>query len=233
MSVSRRGQSALRSNRVPLIPVQRTSRPQQAAGRAADGQLTIDRLTELIVAHQTHLLAIAERHLPRPLRPKVDPSDLVQQTILEALQDRDQFRGDSRAVPAWLTRILKNNIASTVRAYAHTAKRRLAREVSLDRLGSEPGTFPALPPALPCPLETLVARDQQRVLRRALEQLPSKYLNAVLLRHDRGHSFAEIGLLMDVSPDAARKLACRAVNSLRAAVLLASASDHRYPGSRD
>ena len=66
------------------------------------------------------------------LKAKADPSDLVQQTLLEAYRDFDQFRGSTEAEwLAWLRRILAHNAAQYVRHYRGTEKRQLGREVAL------------------------------------------------------------------------------------------------------
>ena len=62
----------------------------------------------------------------------LDPSDLVQQTLLEAYQKRDQFRGSTdQAQGAWLRAILARNVADAIRSQGRQ-KRDIARERSLE-----------------------------------------------------------------------------------------------------
>ena len=64
------------------------------------------------------------------LRRKVDASDLVQETMLEAYRDFDRFDGHSEQQwLAWLRKILDHNAADFVRRYGGTAKRAAGREV--------------------------------------------------------------------------------------------------------
>ena len=79
-----------------------------------------------------YLLLVARQQIDERLRGKLDPSDVVQQTLLEAHRNRDQFRGQTEAeLAAWLRQILAHSLADAIRSLRR-AKRDVARERSLD-----------------------------------------------------------------------------------------------------
>src|SRR5262245_57155613 len=66
---------------------------------------------------RSYLRVLAELHLGRNGREKVDPSDVVQETMLEAHKKRHQFRGRTEAeMAAWLRAMLACNLADAAKA---------------------------------------------------------------------------------------------------------------------
>ena len=79
-----------------------------------------------------YLLLLARVRLDPRLQAKLDASDVVQQTLLEAHQGLAQFRGQSSGeMAAWLRQALARNLANAVRDLRR-AKRDVARERSLE-----------------------------------------------------------------------------------------------------
>jgi RNA polymerase sigma-70 factor (ECF subfamily) len=181
----------------------------------------VDRTPEeagrLLESFRAYLRLLARLHLAPQLRGKLEPSDVVQQTMLQAYQALGQFRGQSEAeCAAWLRQILARNLAQALRDFGR-AKRDLAREKSLQ----------AALDASSARLEAWLAADQsspsQRAeqaelglrLAEALEQLPEAQREALVLQHWQGLSLAEIGAHLRRSPEAVAGLLKRGLKQLR------------------
>src|SRR6516165_7512544 len=81
---------------------------------------------------RAYLRLLARLHLDPRLSGKIDPSDIVQDVLLKAVQALGQFRGASDAeLAAWLRQILANHLANTVRDLKRD-KRDIDRERSID-----------------------------------------------------------------------------------------------------
>src|SRR6478672_5810575 len=78
-----------------------------------------------------YLRVLAQVELGRRLQSKVDPSDIVQQSLLEAHQDLAALKGRTEPeLAAWLRTILARNLLNTARDFA-AQKRDIRRERSL------------------------------------------------------------------------------------------------------
>src|SRR6266481_5691391 len=90
-------------------------------------------LGELLQRYQPWLHLLARLQVDSRFQDKFDPSDIVQQTLLEACRALPQFRGNTEAeLAAWLRQVLAHVLAHEVRRYHGTQQRDLAREVSLE-----------------------------------------------------------------------------------------------------
>jgi RNA polymerase sigma-70 factor (ECF subfamily) len=166
-----------------------------------------------------YLRLLARFQLPSRLRAKLDPSDLVQQTLLRAYQSLDQFRGKSAAeVTAWLRRVLANVLANAVRDYGR-ARRDVALERSLEAALEDSSLRLEhwLAVADASPIEVAQRNEHLLTLASALSALPEDQREALLLRYHEGLPLAEIGRRLGRTRPAVASLLRRGLQQLRKA----------------
>src|SRR5262245_28740582 len=170
--------------------------------------------------YRHYLRVLAEGQLGDHLRGKCDPSDLVQQTLLEAHRDFHTFQGTHEGeLLAWLRRILANNLFNEARRFA-TRGRDAGREVSLERFqGGLDHSSHVLARCLadegPTPSEVAASRETAVKLADMLAQLPENYQRVLVLRLFEGLSAEEVAERMDTTAGAVRMLQMRALEALR------------------
>src|SRR5262245_37586973 len=87
----------------------------------------------LLETYRTYLALLARVEIGRRLQGKIDTSDVVQETFLEAHRNFGKFRGSGQAeFVAWLRGILAARIANYVRHYVGTQGRDVRREQGLE-----------------------------------------------------------------------------------------------------
>jgi RNA polymerase sigma-70 factor (ECF subfamily) len=167
--------------------------------------------------YRGYLRLLAGLHLAPQLRGKLDPSDVVQQTLLQAHQARDQFRGRCGAeLAVWLRQILARNLAGAVRDFGRE-KRDLAREQSLQAaLADSSARLEAwLASEEASPSQQAEQNEQALRLAEALGRLPDAQREALVLQHWHGWSLAQIGGHLNRSPEAVAGLLKRGLKQLR------------------
>jgi RNA polymerase sigma-70 factor (ECF subfamily) len=166
---------------------------------------------------RSYLLLLARVRLDPLVRAKVGASDVVQQTLLEAHRDHDQFRGRTIVEQAaWLRQILARNLANILR-YLRRDKRDVAREqplqAALDESASRLEAWLAAEQSSP----SQQAQRHERAVRlaQALAELPENQREAVILRHWHRCSLAQIGERLGCTTAAVTGLLHRGLRKLR------------------
>ncbi len=195
-----------------LVPAEREPPRLLAAARRGDREA----LGRLLAIYGTCLQVTARARLPQMLGARVGASDLVQETCLDASRDFDQFAGQTEEeFLGWLRSILEHNIQGAVRDHAHTRKRAVVLEQSLNDsrvavVGSETlAAQQSSPSGRASRAEDLVR------LAREIEFLPPDQRTAVRLRHLFGWPLEKIATHVGRSLSATAGLVKRGMCTLR------------------
>jgi RNA polymerase sigma-70 factor (ECF subfamily) len=168
--------------------------------------------------HRSWLGVLARMQIDRDLRAKFDPSDVVQQTMLEAVRAWPQFRGETpQELASWLRRILARVLAHEIRDLKATGKRDVGREVSLDAAlaDSSRALGDVLAAGGTSPSGLADRQERALILAEALSRLPDDYREVILLRNLQGFSHEQIADRLGRRVGAVRMLWVRALARLR------------------
>jgi RNA polymerase sigma-70 factor (ECF subfamily) len=166
---------------------------------------------------RSYLVRVARLRLGNNFRNKVDPSSVVQETLVRAQENAGQFRGGSEAERlAWLRQILVRKLADAIRALGRE-KRNVALERSLDAAGdsSAPRWQDGLPANDTSPSRRAEQNEQLDRLAQALAELPEDQRQAVVLHHLQKATLAESAAQMGRSRAAVGGLLHRGLETLR------------------
>jgi RNA polymerase sigma-70 factor (ECF subfamily) len=193
------------------------SSSEQLLAEARAGQA--ESLGALLERYRDYLQLLAQAQLGDRLRARANPSDLVQETFLQASRHFGQFRGTSEEEwRGWLRRILRRRLLRLVRKHLAARKRAAGREVAFAPEGSTaapPGGQGALVSPHSSPSAQAGRREVAALVADRLARLPAPYRDVLVLRHLQGLGFPEVARRMGRSPGAVRILWLRALERLR------------------
>lgn len=192
------------------------SEPEKLVAMARGGDARA--VGQLLELYRRYVRLLAELQIDERFQAKVDASDLVQETFLDAHRDFPNFRGNSEEeMMAWLRKILAGNLVD------HVQRRfgRQCRDVNLERSlhqeldRSSHAMDRGLVPVQATPSQVAARREQAVVLADALDLLPNDYREVLVLRHLKGLKFPDVADRMGRTVGSAKQLWTRAVTELR------------------
>lgn len=178
-------------------------------------------LGDLLQLYRNYLSVLATTQLDRRLRRRMNPSDLVQETMLAAHRDFGDFRGGSEPeLLAWLRQILVNCLRTAIDTHINAQKRDMRREHSIEQMSqaldrSAANFAGALADRGPSPSEPMRRRERAVELADQLAKLRPEYRDVIVLRNLQGLSFNEIALRMERKPGTVRMLWLRAMDKFK------------------
>jgi RNA polymerase sigma-70 factor (ECF subfamily) len=175
-------------------------------------------LGQLLESYHDYLRLLARIEIGRRLQGKVDASDIVQETFLDAHRQFPNFRGETEGeFIRWLRAILAGNLANVVRHYMGTQARdpRLERELINDLDASSCELAAIIADRQRSPSQEVVGQEQGLLVAQALARLPQDYQTVLVLRHMEGLTFPQVAQRMGRSVDSVEKLWLRGLTKLR------------------
>ncbi len=189
-----------------------------ALHRAAAGDQ--QRWGHLLVEHRDRLRKLISFRMSPVLTSRLDPSDVIQETFVEASERLKEFLDNPR-MPffLWLRFLTQQKLATLHRHHLGRAKRNVNREVSMDGHGNSDDTSGAIAAYLASqwsgPSHAAMRHERQALLHQALEQMDPTDREILALRHFEGLSNSEAALLLNLKISAASKRYIRALEKLR------------------
>lgn len=173
----------------------------------------------LLARHRSRLRRMVAVHLDRRLAPRVDPSDVVQETLGEAAAKLSGYLRD-RPLPfyPWLRRLALERLVKLHRRHVRTQRRSIAREepgvlnlpdesaVQLAQKLIDTGSSPS---------KHVVREELRRRVRVALAQLGKVNRDVLVMRYLEGLATSDIAAALGLSEAAVKMRHLRALDSLR------------------
>ncbi len=172
-------------------------------------------LGQLLQHHRGMLLRIARHRMTAGLRSRMDTSDVVQQTMVEAWQSWPGFLGNSRGqLVNWLQALLRRVVyrESRRRKISVTSLRVSGVSGDSDQSSTE---WAVVDNRTRRPEQVAETAEARRMLADALADLPVPQRQVIFLRHYHGLQFSEIAALTSRSAAAARMVYIRGIVRLR------------------
>ncbi len=137
-------------------------------------------------------------HARRVLGDAAEAEDVAQEAMLRLWKIASDWRMGEAQVSTWLYRVTANLC---------TDRLRKRRSVGLDEIAEPSDPTPSV-------AVQMMQRSRGDALQAALDQLPERQRQAVVLRHIEGLSNPEIGEIMDITPRAVESLTARGKRAL-------------------
>ena len=164
--------------------------------------------------YRDYLGILARLHMDPQSRGALDPSDIVQQTLLKAHENIQGFRGRTDAeLQAWLRAILSQQLAIVARQRGRRTFRTRSLEAALNQSSARLETL--LAGEQSSPSQNMERAEQLADMAMALAGLPDAQRTATELRYLRGLSVPDVAKQMGRTTVSVTGLLYRGTRALR------------------
>lgn len=173
-------------------------------------------LGRLLDYYKPYLRAIARREFDPALVGKLSPSDVVQETFIDAHRDFESFTSETHAeLKRWLRALLLNNLIDCRRLFVETEMRDVGRELPIHWLTLRDQSEISDRGQPLSPLSQLIQVERASALQAALSRLSQESRQLIYLRHQLRYTFPKIAERLAITPGAARMRYVRCLEELR------------------
>lgn len=137
---------------------------------------------------------------------RAEAEDVAQEAMLRLWRIAGEWRQGEARVATWLYRVTTNLCTDRLRS---RQRRRISADVA---------DLPDLADGAASVTAQMMQADRMQALERALDRLPERQRQAVVLRHIEGLGNPEIAAIMDMSVEAVESLTARGKRALAAAL---------------
>jgi RNA polymerase sigma-70 factor (ECF subfamily) len=174
---------------------------------------------QLLARHRDRLKRMIAVHLDRRLAARVDPSDIVQEALLDAHRELSDYLS-RRPLPLypWLRQLAWERLLKVHRDHIRVQKRSIGREEARELALPEKSAVQLahrLIAAGTNPSHRLIRDELRRRVRAALEAAPPRDREILVMRHLEEMSAAEIAAVLGITERAAKARHSRALERLR------------------
>lgn len=177
---------------------------------------------KLLARYQSRLKQMIRIFLDPRVSPRVDPSDILQETLTNAAMRIDNYHHDMPGgFYPWLRQIAKDRIIDAHRRHLFAAKRSVARETR------EPSYIPEdsasqladrLVADQTSPSRQVRNNELREKIFAALKLLPDSYCDVLLMRYMEQLSIKEISAVLNITESAAKSRLWRALEKMNSMV---------------
>ena len=173
----------------------------------------------LLARHRSRLRQMVAVHLDRRLAARIDPSDVVQETLMDAARDLPDYLRE-RPLPfyPWLRQLARQRLDRLHRDHIRRHRRSVVREEGHGLLLPDPSAD-ALANLLKAsgtsPSRQLIRDEMSRRIQDAMNRLGPNDRELLVMRHLEEMSVAEIGAVLGIGAGAVRTRHVRALARLR------------------
>ena len=182
---------------------------------ATNDDETVLPLTEWIRAYGDSLRTMVDLRMDRRLRSRVDPSDILQETFIEATRRLGEQQSSNMSPRLWLRFLAKQQLIIAYRRHVVAKSRDVTREITNDVPSvSGDALLHAIAQSSTTPSQLLMQEEALAKLKKGLDELEEIDREVLVMRHFEQLSIQETADCLEITVAAASRRYYRALKRI-------------------